>query len=184
MYFFAAAAVLCGGVLTLWLLGLRTPTQRWQVMPGGGFRASPRPGNRIVLGAMLLLLVPLAAAGFVFGSGNDDGPSVVAASLFVLVELVRSSAGPVLVSPAGLAIGTRLFPWDDVHLAYLTGKNVELRLPPRWITWFGDRRVFIHGRAYLVPAAEIHWLIQHYLLFPAQRETMETLPTRAYELRP
>jgi hypothetical protein len=60
--------------------------------------------------------------------------------------------------------------------------RIELRLRPRWIPWFGDRCYFINGNAYDVPAAEIHWLIQHHLLFPAERATMAALPTRAYAL--
>lgn len=181
MYVNAGVALLGGGAVLLWLIGRWGPRRGWQVVPGG-FRAEPRPALRAILGVLLLLGMALTAASVVLDGGEDGTQPLVFGCFFVLIELIRSPTGPVVVSPAGLSIGGRLYPWSDVHQAYLMGTSVEVRVPPRWITWFGDRRVHLRGRAYLVPANEMHWLIQHYLLFPAQRERMDSLPTRAFEL--
>src|SRR5689334_10114631 len=125
MYLSAGAAVLIGGGLLLWLLGLRTPPQQWEVLAGGGFSAAPRPETRIVLGAVLLIGAPLAALSYLSPSGGAEGsPMLVLGCFYVLLELVRSSGGPVVVTPAGLSLGSRLYAWEDVHLAYLMGKNV------------------------------------------------------------
>jgi hypothetical protein len=192
MYLPIGVALYCACVV-LWRLSRRKPRQPWHAA-ADGFRAEPRPGHRVVRGALLFLGVLLLLGTAVSAWGTDSGEgsggvsgggetSLLGFVCFVLVrELIRSSAGPVVVNSAGVSVGGRLYPWRDVQQAYLVGNSVELRVTPRWIPWFGDRRVHLHDRAYLVPAAEIHWLIQHYLLFPAERGRMDRLPTRAYEL--
>jgi hypothetical protein len=179
--FLYAAVGLCGtGLLLVWLVRLRTPPATWQVVPGG-LRAEPFRWNRIVLAVLLTAGAGLLVANEFFGTPESSQPYFLGC-LLVAVELGRTPSGPVTLTPAGLVLGHRVFAWADVHQAYLVGRSVELRLTPRWITWFGDRRVYLRGRDYLVPANEMHWLIQHYLLFPAHRASMEALPERVHEL--
>jgi hypothetical protein len=179
MFVSAAVTFLVIGALVLWLLRRRVPYAAWTVTPQG-FRAESWRGYRVILGALLAAAVVLLVLSLVVGAEPTAPLGLICALL--TRELIRTPAGPLTVTTTGLGIGDTVHPWADVHQAYLVDGTVEIRLTPRWITWFGDRRLYVRRRAYLVPAAEIHWLIQHYLLFPAERERMDTLPTRAYEL--
>jgi hypothetical protein len=187
--FTTAAAVLYAAAAVAWWIRRRHLLRRastWQVRAPGFVVRRVRGGDAYIRLVLAGGLLPMAAAtGAMFHAhGWSDyllpEPFFLYPACFAVGTLPMGAL--IAVTPAGLTLGRRLWPWDDVRQAYLHVNRIELRLRPRWIPWFGDRRFFINGNAYDVPAAEIHWLIQHYLLFPAERATMAALPTRAYAL--
>jgi len=161
------------------------PVQSWQPICDG-FAAPLEPKARIVeLLSFLGYAVPVSVLA---GTAGDPDVAVSAELfwpvLFGAVWLLRWRIRPdeVEVTPAGVKAGGRLHAWADVASAQLDGHIVILvvRQPRRF--WRDERNVRIDAESTSVPAAEIHWLIQHYLLFPADRERMTTLPTREFAL--
>ncbi|NUR73602.1 MAG: hypothetical protein HOU81_22515 [Hamadaea sp.] len=107
-------------------------------------------------------------------------PAVVGLGWY-LRESVRPSR--LLVTPSGVTVGRRLVPWPDLEAALLDGDNLVLELADGpGLRRAVQSRIRVDTTEYAVPAAELHWLIQHYLLFPADRSRMHSLPGRDFSL--
>ena len=108
-------------------------------------------------------------------------PAVVGLGWFIR-ERVRPSR--LLVTPHGVTIGGRPHAWADIRGVYLDDDSIELEVAGRsWLRRAADtRKIDIDLTGYALSPAEIHWLVQHYLLFPADRARMTALPIRDFAL--
>ncbi|NUT03306.1 MAG: hypothetical protein HOV76_07490 [Hamadaea sp.] len=169
----------------------RLQTGSWRPVPGGGFEA-PRQASLRFWSWLSFVAFGSALAAYYGGVVRTGGPyaelppeTVFWPAAFAFGWYVRECLRPsgLLATSSGVTVGRRHIPWPGLAAALLDGDNLVLELADGpGLRRAVQSRVLVDTTQYAVPAAELHWLIQHYLLFPGDRERMHTLPTRAYSL--
>lgn len=169
----------------------RGQTDAWQPLPGGGF-AAPRQASLRFWSWLVFVAFGSALAAYYGGVVKAGGPyagpppeTVFWPAAFAFGWYVRECLRPsrLLVTPAGVTVGRRLVQWPDLMAALLDHDNLVLELADGpGLRRALKSRIVADTTEYAVPAAELQWLIQHYVLVPADRDRMHTLPPRAYSL--
>ena len=125
--YITATLVFCVAVFVARMLlrrRARHSPRSWQVMPAG-FTVEPArfgdlPPLLLLMGALLIAAVDLGATLRAHGWSEQLLPEPGLLLLaFYAFRMLRRHRGSITLSPAGLALGSRLYPWKDVRLAYL-----------------------------------------------------------------